>query len=1034
MARHKLARALRCSASIISFSMVFGSANIVYAQDSAAGGAAEDEAEAIIVTGVRASLDRSIDLKRNSSGVVDGISAVDIGKFPDTNLAESLQRITGVSIDRVNGEGSKVTVRGFGPGYNLVTLNGRAIPTASIASVGQDQNGDFVSGNTRSFEFSNLASEGVSRLEVYKTARASITSGGIGAAINIVTRRPLDGPAGLTGSIGAKAVYDSSDTVHERVTPEVSGLLNWQNDAGTLGITLFGSWQRRNNSAASATVNDWNIETWGSFSNPANGRVNSSTVFRNAPTNANQLVAFPNDSRYHYSEFKRQRLNGQATIQFKPSDSWTITADATVYQNESEEQRSDQANWLNRPFNEVRFDGNTQVATAIYVDDIISGTKDGGFEQQYRAVKDQLFSYGLNFEWEATDRLTIRLDGQHSKAKALPNNPLGHSSTLTAFAYKGIADQQFAIVDGFPVQTVVFNDNPAAQGNGNNNGRLDLADLGSQVWRSTTSRQTQRTDEVRLDADWDMGDNDKVSFGASYRDSGMHQTRVDTYQALGDWGVSKVGDIQQLAPNLVTPFCLTCEFRHFNPNSSGASLVAFRGDATQLFTTMGPKYPGYNSVNGNQDNEVTEKIWAAYAQVELNTELMGRPVNVVAGVRYEHTDSSSTSLIATTSALRWDADNDFIKQLSGANQPYSLSNSYDHVLPALDFSVDVTDKLKARVSYGRTIARPSFADLFSAVDIPNNNPNRPTVIGGVPQATSGNPNLIPLVSDNFDISVEWYFARSSYLSAGFFDKRVANFVGAGQETQNLFGLRDPGSGATGTRSGDAVAYLRSISADLSDVNLFTMTALIDQFGLASAQQRFQANFANGNLTQAFIDQTLAAYNVTANSADPLFNFQVQKPVNNREGHIYGFEIAGQYFLGETGLGISGAYTKVEGDVGYDIAAATSSDQFALLGLSDTANATLIFEKWGLSGRLAWNWRGTFLSNNSRGSSRNPVFVKSYDQLDLNISYDVTPKIVISFEAINLTKSDVQTYARTTNEPWFIVEGNSRFLLGARYRF
>jgi TonB-dependent receptor len=122
---------------------------------------------------VRASLDRSIDLKRLSSGVVDGISAEDIGKFPDTNLAESLQRITGVSIDRVNGEGSKVTVRGFGPGYNLVTLNGRAMPTASIASVGGDQNGDFVSGTSRNFEFSNLASEGVSRLEVYKTARAS---------------------------------------------------------------------------------------------------------------------------------------------------------------------------------------------------------------------------------------------------------------------------------------------------------------------------------------------------------------------------------------------------------------------------------------------------------------------------------------------------------------------------------------------------------------------------------------------------------------------------------------------------------------------------------------------------------------------------------------------------------------------------------------------------------------------------------------------------------------------------------------------
>src|SRR5690606_26590164 len=121
----------------------------------------------------------------------------------------------------------------------------------------------------------NPASEGVSQLVVYKTARASVTSGGIGAAIDIVTRRPLDGDLGFSGSIGAKAVYDQSDTEFARVTPEVSGLLNWVNEAGTFGIGLFGSFQQRNNSAPSASVNDWNIETFSAFSNPGQGRVNA---------------------------------------------------------------------------------------------------------------------------------------------------------------------------------------------------------------------------------------------------------------------------------------------------------------------------------------------------------------------------------------------------------------------------------------------------------------------------------------------------------------------------------------------------------------------------------------------------------------------------------------------------------------------------------------------------------------------------------------------------------------------------------------
>ena len=142
----------------------------------------DDQSQDIVVTGIRASLERSIEIKRNSTGIVDAISAEDIGKFTNTNLAESLQRIPGVSIDRVNGEGSTVTVRGFGAQYNLVTLNGRQLATSDIVAVGGDQGGDGAGGFGRSFDFANLASEGVKTLEVYKSGRAAIPSGGIGAA------------------------------------------------------------------------------------------------------------------------------------------------------------------------------------------------------------------------------------------------------------------------------------------------------------------------------------------------------------------------------------------------------------------------------------------------------------------------------------------------------------------------------------------------------------------------------------------------------------------------------------------------------------------------------------------------------------------------------------------------------------------------------------------------------------------------------------------------------------------------------------
>src|SRR6188768_78373 len=251
MQRLRLSPALARTASALTLVACFGSATSATAQETPAAATTPDTE--IIVTGVRASLDRSIDLKRNAAGVVDGISAEDIGKFPDTNLAESLQRITGVSIDRVNGEGSAITVRGFGPGFNLVTLNGRQLPAASVGTITGNPTTVGAQGTSRSFDFSTLASEGVSGLEVYKTGNAAVSSGGIGATINIKTIKPLD--SGNRASIGAKAVFDEGSD--NEVTPEVSGLFSWANDAETFGFSAFGSYQERKSSNRGVSVEQY---------------------------------------------------------------------------------------------------------------------------------------------------------------------------------------------------------------------------------------------------------------------------------------------------------------------------------------------------------------------------------------------------------------------------------------------------------------------------------------------------------------------------------------------------------------------------------------------------------------------------------------------------------------------------------------------------------------------------------------------------------------------------------------------------------
>jgi len=1006
-------------------SIAIGVSAPALAQDE---GAADQDV--ITVTGVRSSLERAMDIKRDSHGVVDAISADDIGSFPDTNLAESLQRITGVSINRVNGEGSLVTVRGFGSGFTLVTLNGRTMPTANVASVGGDQLADLDGslGTSRSFDFSNLASEGVQSLEVYKTGRAAIPSGGIGGTVNINTRQPLDYP-GLTGSISLQGMHDTGVESGEEITPEIAGLVSWTNPAETFGISLFGSFQERDSASRSGTVNGWNVERGEVFLDTGNGRINAGTQITNPPA-ADDLVSYPNDSRYHLAEAHRERINGQLVMQFRPTEALTLTADATYANNQTDEARTDQTNWFNRPFGEVVFDGNPLVSSTVYLQENIAGVKDMGFEQQYRALEDTLESYGFNAEWWLTDSFSLTFDAHTSSSEARPNASNGASSTLLSMGAPVVTAHSVDFRSGFPVQRYTIDD--SIRGNGN--GVLDLGDLGTQMGRTFAYAQSNDVDEYRLDGHWEFDGGSQIDFGVGYRSSTMERTQRDTQQVLGDWGINNVGDVEQYAPGLVEEYCLGCLFDSYSP---GDADIAFKGNAVDLYEALSDAYAAMGnqvSVTNDSYNIIEEEIFSAYAQLTWEGEFANRPANLVIGARYEDTEVTAGSEIALPQEITWLSDNGFSIVTSTDEQLYTQEAGYDNFLPAMDFSLEIRDDLVGRVSFSKTIARPSYNNMFVS-DNPQT-PPRPTALGGIAAGSTGNAGLLPLESDNFDISLEWYYDDASYVSFGFFDKRVANFIGTGQTTQTLFGLRDASSGAAGTRSGQALDVLGDIGADASDVNLFTMTALIDALGsVSAARAQFEANYSNGALDQAFIDSTLAAYDVSPNSDDPLFEFEVTGPINNREAKIHGFEIAAQHFFGDTGFGIQANYTIVEGDVEIDVGADPGVDQFALVGLSDTANFTLIYENYGLSARLAYNWRDEFLQQTNRGGgSRNPVFVEAYGQLDLNVSYDVTEQLVVSFEGINLTGEDLRHYGRDDSNLWYAQELDPRYIVGARYRF
>lgn len=1019
-------------------------APVAFAQDIA-------ELEEVVVTGIRASLDRAQDLKRNSDGIVDGISAEDIGKFPDTNLAESLQRIPGVAINRVNGEGSEVSVRGFSGAFNLVTLNGRTLPGADAPLAGTNRGGS--NGNTRAFDFSNLAAEAVSGIQVYKTGKASLPSGGIGATVNIQTAKPLDNP-GFNSIVSAKVQSDSSVDTGSSVTPEVSGLISWTDDSEKFGIGFFGSFQQRDSAAAASSVAGWNISTFGELLNNP-GRVGPNTNIVNAPTNLEQLIGIPNDSRFHFSELERERINGQLTLQYAPSDTLTITGDVLYARNDNNETRSDIANWFGNSFSEIVVDSSPDVLTPLSLSVNESGNKDFALAQDEVGTRDELTSFGFNVDWQANDRLRFILDAHSSEAEVSPTLSSGASGgdisriEVGAAAPFVVAQTQTFGPSGIPTQNLIINSSAPDNQNG-----FSITDLSTTVANGFRIRQENTVDEIDLGGVWAFNDSSNFSAGVNFRAQENTTDITNTRQVLGFWDASNPGDIAEFAPGVLGQFDLSSRISDFDTGIENGQLtgLSFRGSANELFDLLSTAYSSVegtpNDLSAQNDNSfgvlsetfsvIEEDITSIYAAYDTQLTLGGREARLNLGLRYEETDVTSTSLFDVPTGIAFVSDNDNEVRFDGGAQNVAVDFSYSNFLPNIDLAVDVTDDLVARASFSTTIARAGFGDLVTNTNV--NTFSNQSFFGGTATASSGNPTLEPLESDNFDVSFEWYYGPSSFVTAGVFAKRVDNFIGSGSVQQELFGLRDVFSGQAGTRSGDALAILQGTpGASLTNANLFTLVALIQRDGNNSAAISNFANSiqANGqsNLFEGVpgVFDGLSGTQVLANGDDPLISFLVNQSLNNQQGNIRGLELSGQHFFGDTGFGVAASFTYVDGDVDFDVNAPQGADQFALTGISDTANLTLIYENYGFSARVSYNWRDTFLASTNIGQG-NPLFVDAFGQFDANVSYDVNDQLSVSFEAINIAGENLRTFTRSESQLVFAQELEPRFLLGARYKF
>ena len=971
----------------------------------------------VVVTGIRASLQRSMDIKRDSKGVVDGISAEDIGKFPDSNLAESLQRITGVAIERDRGEGSKITVRGFGPDFNIVSFNGRQMPT----------NGG------RSFDFGNIASEGISAVEVYKSGRANVATGGIGAVVNVKTSKPLEMP-GTKAVFSAKGVHDPGTRAGNSVNPEFAGLFSKTFTDDKFGIALSVSSQERDGGVQSVTTQNFmgrNFVTqdeidnnsadaeWGSIA------VGDASALGFPDEVVDGIYAIPTNIQYNLDDFRRERINGQLTFQWRPIESITGTVDYTYAENQMNTQHQDLSAWFDPgcATRESEWVNEGNIWSPIMYRQVGCAADNLQGVGLYATV-DENKSLGANMEWLVSDNLVLNFDYHDSSGEAKPNSKHGSGGSMAVAALNRITTSGYFSSDGMPILEVQL-----GQRNSFNQisevSELDVNDM--QLSGSSFGSFNNRMDvqQFQFDGEYFFDKGHSISFGfARVEVANRGQSKGVARNAWS--GVGTPGDIADLLridtmagifdslpgsndPRQVMNF-FTWDFQELIDRAEQLLRDGSHGD---VVGDGGPCLTGFcPSYNFDLDEITTETSNAIFFQTHWVGDFRDRPINLYYGLRYEETDVHSEALVPLYDRVEWSiVDNRFNlyqqkDEQGNTVQGFSeIDGAYSMYLPSLDFDIELIDDLIFRTSYSLTVTRPVYNDLKGALIIDYLGPDG----GG---GRRGNPQLLPMESENIDVSLEWYYDDASYASIGFWSKDVDNFI-VNQTFENQPLFKDLFTPINGDLYNQAVQDLTGgdprFDYDVGDLNEY-----------------YAENFANEDGVVVTGEGEDVEVVVTGVAGDPIAIFDVTIPINQRETQVKGWEVMAQHSFGESGFGFQANYTIVDGNLNYDIN--LNEEQWVVPGMSDTANLVGFYDKNGLQVRFALNWRDQFLSS----ASRDPLFVEEYYQLDMNMSYEINDQLSIFLEGINLTEEHQRIHGRSTYQLREFAIGHARYNFGIRY--
>jgi iron complex outermembrane receptor protein len=919
-----------------------------FAQDTSS--PSEEALDEVVVTGFRASLEAALAIKRDSIGPVDAIVAEDIAKFPDLNLAEAIQRVPGVSIQRDAGEGRQISVRGLGPEFTRIRLNG---VEAMSANGGTDAAGG--TNRARNFDFNTFASELFNSITVRKAASAGTDEGSLGATVDLRTARPFD----YDGFTLVTSITGAYNDLAEDFDPRAAFLISdtfADDKAGALlsvaytkrGLVDEGSstvrWTRASGIALAAGYAGPNL-----FPDPA------------APTVSPYFV--PRIPRYDYYEHDQDRLGITAALQFRPAESTEINLEGLYSKFDAERREV----FLEVPnfssgigsmrVQDAQFDANNSIVYGVF------NNVDIRVENRFDELSTEFRQLTLSGAQHFGERFTV--NGLVGYAESDHDNPVQTTLTfdrlnIPSLTYDFRDDNRLPVISYGSTDLIsTVNGNPMAAATVDSNG-----------WFLSQIRIRPQTSfnsflNYQADVQWEFTDALRLEVGAQMKDYTFRTTERRRSNGTNTNLEATLTAAQQAVP--LTDYGTVFAFGSDLGIPSGSNtqfLIPDLDRAAAVFSLYDPAvFPLGPEPSLNNNRSVEEDDSAAFVQLDFTTELGGRRVRGDIGVRYVKTEQVSNGFTF----------------VSGAPLLVRSERDYTDTLPALNLALDVTDEFIVRLGAAKVMSRPALGILTPGGTV--------NVSGNNRVAALGNPGIDPTRATNYDLGLEWYFARESLLSLALFYKDIESRPQGISLTSQVF---------TGNPFGipDSVA--------------------------------------------------VAACGAIANCAPELPIWTFNTTANGDGGELKGFEFSYQQpftFLPGfwSNFGAIFNYTGVESTIQYINPLTTLQETADLTGLSKRAyNATLYYETQRFGARVSAAFRDEYLDpvNGAPGRDGNVLEgVAEALTIDASLRYKVNDSIEMSLEGLNLTDEfQDQWVDAAANRLSFYHHTGRNYLLGVRVKF